>query len=101
MFELSHPKERIQWIVDEYYKGHTKRLADAAGIAPATITQINKGVYPSWKVIAAILSIHQEICPDWFIHGKGPRTRELVSGGKLVDLSRVRKFAYSLYHELH
>ena len=75
-----HPAERIRWIIDEFYKGHPKRLADAIGVAPATFTQIlNKGAYPSWKLIVGILKIHPEVNPDWFLHGKTPRLRDYKS----------------------
>ena len=72
-----HPAERIRWIIDEFYKGHPKRLADALGVAPATFTQIlNKGAFPSWKLVVGILARHPEVNPDWFLHDKPPRLRD-------------------------
>ncbi len=72
-----HPAERIRWIIDEFYNGHPKRLADALGVAPATFTQIlNRGAFPSWKIIVGILKQHPQVNPDWFLHGKTPRLRD-------------------------
>ena len=75
-----HPAERIRWIIDEFYNGHPKRLADALGASPATFTQIlNKGAFPSWKIITAILRLHADVNPDWLLHGKTPNLRDLSS----------------------
>lgn len=72
-----HPADRIRWIIDEFYKGHPKRLADALGMAPATFSQIlNKGAFPSWRIIVGILRLHPEVNPDWFLHDKPPRLRD-------------------------
>lgn len=94
MSYLSHPKDRLQWIIDTYYKGHPKRLADRIGVSPATMSQILSGrAFPSWKVLSPILSIHTDINPDWFINNIGERKRLIKSGGKgTVDMAIITKF---------
>ena len=86
-----HPSERIQWIINQYYQGHPKRLADAVGVAPATFSQLlNRGAFPSWKVIVGILELHPEVNPDWFLHGEGPKTRDLESNEqKLIKKNQM------------
>jgi transcriptional regulator with XRE-family HTH domain len=86
-----HPADRIRWIIDEYYKGHPKRLADALGVAPATFTQIlNKGSFPSWKIIVGILRLHPQVNPDWFLHGRSPQTRDHNSDHHRLHRKNIR-----------
>lgn len=86
-----HPAERIRWIIDEFYNGHPKRLADALGVAPATFTQIlNKGAFPSWKIIVGILKKHPQVNPDWFLHGKSPRLRDPNSDHHRLHRKNIR-----------
>lgn len=99
----NHPVERIRWIIDRFYAGHPKRLADKLGMAPATFSQIlNKGAFPSWKVITGILRIHSEVNPDWFLHGVLPRLKDPNSQlYKLQDMnSRLRALVEKLVDEL-
>lgn len=88
--EVDHPAERVRWVIDKYYDGHPKRLADALGAAPATFTQIlKKGAFPSWKIYTGILRLHNQINPDWFLHGKEPALR-------LADTESLRSFEKKL-----
>lgn len=106
MHKLSHPHERLQWIIDEYYEGHPFRLANVLGVSPATITHIvnkgNKGAYPSWKFTAALLLVHKDLSPDWWIHGVGAKRRvEEPWNNKMVDIGKVKHLTKNLYEVLY
>jgi len=73
-----HPGVRVKWIVKEYYQGRTKRLAEALDVSAAGLGKVvNEEVYPGYKVIHGILTLHPEISADWFIKGEPPAIRNM------------------------
>jgi len=88
---ISDPKERIRWVIDKYYKGHPKKLADRINMSPGTFTYILKhGREPSWKLMACILKLHPEVNPDWLMFDSGEKLREIK--GKELSKAQIRKF---------
>lgn len=83
---------RIRWLIDTYYKGDHKELAKALDIdKPETVRLWQKAegwTQPSMPFLAAIVKLHHNLNPRWFLTGVGPRLAASGEAGTGEDVVR-------------
>lgn len=94
--------ERIQYIIDQYFKGNSSSFCKEAGINPKTIhaivsSKLNK---PNTTTIQKILSIKiVNINPDWLMTGTGevlksnPKDYEVNEKLSIVKDNKIRSYS--------
>ncbi len=102
MVYLSHPKDRLMWIIDNYSQGKPSRFAKRVGVSPSVLTNVlHCGRDPSFKIIASVLRIHREINPDWLLHDFGEKLRDLKGDKKKnLDKETIMKYLIELIEVL-
>ena len=91
------PQDRISYLVYYLEGGNAKKFADKAGISPAQVSRLRKGLAQPTNYYSRILKAYPEINSDWLIHGEGFATIEQTEKSILLkEFQSLRKEVESL-----
>lgn len=86
------PQERISYLVYFLEGGNAKKFADKAGISPAQVSRLRKGLAQPTNYYSRILKAYPEINSDWLIHGEGFATIEQTEKSILLrEMQSLRR----------
>ena len=91
------PQDRISYLVYYFEGGNAKRFADKAGISPAQVSRLRKGLAQPTNYYSRILKAYPEINSDWLIHGEGFATVDQTEKSILLkEMQSLRREVESL-----
>lgn len=95
------PQERISYLVYYLEGGNAKRFADKAGISPAQVSRLRKGLAQPTNYYSRILKAYPEINSDWLIHGEGFATVDQTEKSILLkEMQSLRREVESMHKAL-
>lgn len=93
-------KDRLQFIIDNFFDGKKSRLAEHLDVQPSKIgNYFQKDSQPRLDVIQGILKVSTDINPEWLINGKGEPLLSHTDAADIEDLLTKNSISYLLFQK--